>query len=307
MTASSPGARSAFRSDRLKAIALMCTAVTLFSCLDATAKHLVMFANLPTAQVVWLRFVGQALLMTALLGPSALPDLLRTQKLPLQILRSCLMAATTTFNFIAVQYLRLDQTVAIAFLAPLVVAALAGPILGEWVGWRRMVAILVGFLGVLVVVHPGVSSVHWAFGVAFMSMLCYALFMLVTRKLSPFDPPLVTLFYALLVGAIGGAPIAFAHWVWPEHAWHWLQLLSLGALGGLGHYLLILAYRLAPASSVSPFLYFQILSMVALGYFVFGNVPDHWSLLGSSVIIAAGIYLVYRERATAQGKTAAAE
>lgn len=307
MTASSTGALSAFRSDRLKAIALMCTAVTLFSCLDATAKHLVMFANLPTAEVVWLRFVGQALLMTAILGPNALPDLLRTQKLPLQILRSCLMAATTTFNFIAVQYLRLDQTVAIAFLAPLVVAALAGPILGEWVGWRRMIAIFVGFLGVLIVVHPGVSSVHWAFGVAFLSMLCYAFFMLVTRKLSPFDPPLVTLFYALLVGAIGGAPIAYAHWVWPEHAWHWLQLLSLGAFGGLGHYLLILAYRLAPASSVSPFLYFQILSMVALGYFAFGNVPDHWSLLGSGVIIAAGIYLVYRERPAAQEKAVAAE
>ena len=307
MTASSTGALSAFRSDRLKAIALMCTAVTLFSCLDATAKHLVMFANLPTAEVVWLRFVGQALLMTAILGPNALPDLLRTQKLPLQILRSCLMAATTTFNFIAVQYLRLDQTVAIAFLAPLVVAALAGPILGEWVGWRRMIAIFVGFLGVLIVVHPGVSSVHWAFGVAFLSMLCYAFFMLVTRKLSPFDPPLVTLFYALLVGAIGGAPIAFAHWVWPEHAWHWLQLLSLGAFGGLGHYLLILAYRLAPASSVSPFLYFQILSMVALGYFAFGNVPDHWSLLGSAVIIAAGIYLVYRERPASQEKAVAAE
>lgn len=307
MTASPAGARSAFLSDRLKAIALMCTAVTLFSCLDATAKYLVMYSQLPTPQVVWLRFMGQALLMLVILGPNAVPDLLRTQKLPLQILRSCLMAATTTFNFIAVQYLRLDQTVAIAFLAPLVVAALAGPILGEWVGWRRMVAIMFGFLGVLIVVHPGVSSVHWAFGIAFLSMLCYAFFMLVTRKLSPYDPPLVTLFYALLVGAIGGAPFAAAHWVWPEHTLDWLRLLSLGAFGGLGHYLLILAYRLAPASSVSPFLYFQIISMVALGYLVFGNVPDHWSLLGSCVIIAAGIYLVNRERVTARAKALAAE
>ncbi|MEZ5900350.1 MAG: DMT family transporter [Hyphomicrobiaceae bacterium] len=287
-------------SDRVKAIGLMCTAVTLFSCLDASAKYLVTKVGLPTAEVVWLRFLGQMFLMVAILGPNAVPDLLKTQKLGLQIMRSLLMAATTTFNFIAVKYLRLDQTVSIAFLAPLVVSALAGPFLGEWVGWRRMVAICVGFVGILIVVRPGFTQVHWAFGVALMSMLVYAMFMLLTRKLSAFDPPLVTLFYALLVGTIFGAPIAFSVWVWPADIWQWARLLSLGALGGAGHYLLILAYRLAPASSVSPFLYFQILSMVALGYFVFGDVPDRWSLLGSSVVIAAGIYLVHRERVTAR-------
>lgn len=307
MTASPPGAHGAVSSDRLKAIVLMCTAVTLFSCLDATAKYLAMTANLHTSQIVWLRFMGQALLMMMVLGPNALPGLLQTNRLSLQIVRSVLMAATTTFNFIAVQYLRLDQTVSVAFLAPLVVAALAGPILGEWIGWRRMLAVFAGFIGVLIVVHPGVSEVHWAFGIAVLSMLAYAFFMLVTRKLSTVDPPLVTLFYALLVGAIAGAPIAIAHWVWPESAWHWFLLLCLGAFGGLGHFLLIHAYRLAPASSVSPFLYFQILSMVALGYLVFGNVPDHWSLLGAVVIIGAGVYLVHRERVTSRGGPIAAE
>lgn len=298
MTGTSPAGRVAAMSDRLKAIGLMCMAVTLFSCLDATAKYIVTHSGLPTAEVVWLRFVGQVVLMVAILGPSAVPDLLQTNKLGWQLTRSVLMAATTTCNFIAVQYLRLDQTVSIAFLAPLVVAALAGPFLGEWVGWRRAIAIIVGFLGVLIVVRPGFADVHWAFGVSALSMLAYALFMLVTRKLSTFDPPLVTLFYAMLVGTALGAPVALAHWVWPADLWQWLTLLSLGAFGGLGHYLLILAYRLAPASSVSPFLYFQILSMAALGYVIFGDVPDHWSLLGSSVIIGAGMYLVHRERVT---------
>lgn len=297
MTAPVP-APSAHASDRLKAIALMCTAVTLFSCLDATAKYIVTNTGLPTAEVVWLRFVGQVVLMIAILGPGAVPDLLRTQKPGWQFIRSILMAATTTCNFIAVQYLRLDQTVSIAFLAPLVVAALAGPFLGEWVGWRRALAIIVGFLGVLIVVRPGFTDVHWAFGVSALSMLAYALFMLVTRKLSTFDPPLVTLFYAMLVGTILGAPWALANWVWPADIWQWAKLLSLGAFGGLGHYLLIHAYRLAPAASVTPFLYFQIISMVALGYLIFGDMPDRWSLLGSSVIIAAGVYLVHRERAT---------
>lgn len=297
----SPSPRPAL-SDRMKAIALMAAAVTLFSCLDATAKHLVSHSELKTAQVVWLRFMGQIALMLAILGPNALPGLLTTQKPGLQTIRSFLMAATTTCNFIAVKYLRLDQTVSIAFLAPLVVAALAGPFLGEWVGWRRMLAILVGFLGILVVVRPGFAEVHWAFGVSLLSMLAYALFMLVTRKLAPFDPPLTTLFYAMLAGGILGAPFALAEWVWPANILEWLKLLSLGAFGGLGHYLLIHAYRLAPASSVTPFLYFQILSMVSLGYLVFGDVPDHWSVLGSAIVIGAGMYLVHREHVIARAK-----
>ncbi|MEQ1672924.1 MAG: DMT family transporter [Hyphomicrobium sp.] len=282
--------------ERLKAILLMCAAVTLFSCLDASAKYLVSHSALPTAQVVWMRFAGQALLMAAILGPWTIPSLLRTNKLGLQIIRSFLMVACTACNFVAVQYLRLDQTVAMAFLAPLVVAALAGPLLGEWVGWRRMLAIVIGFAGILIVVRPGFTEVHWAFGVAFLSMLAYAFFMLVTRKLSAFDPPLVTLFYALLAGTVLGGPIAFMQWVWPASFVQWLQLLSLGAFGGLGHYLLILAYRLAPASSVSPFLYFQLMSMVGLGYVIFGDVPDRWSLAGAAVVIASGVYLVHRER-----------
>ncbi|MGQ0457557.1 MAG: DMT family transporter [Hyphomicrobium sp.] len=282
--------------DRVKAIALMCAAVTLFSCLDASAKYLIAHSNLPTAEVVWMRFVGQVLLMAAILGPWTIPSLLKTQRLGLQALRSLLMVATTACNFVAVQYLRLDQTVSIAFLAPLVVAALAGPILGEYVGWRRALAIAVGFLGILVVVRPGVADVHWAFAVSFAGMLAYAAFMIVTRLLSDYDTPLVTLFYALIAGAVGGAFVAIPEWVWPSDAWQWLALLSLGAFGGFGHYLLILAYRLAPASAVSPFLYFQILSMVGLGYLLFGDTPDLWSLVGSAIIVASGVYLVHRER-----------
>lgn len=282
--------------ERLKAIALMCAAVTLFSCLDATAKYLVTHSALPIAEVVWMRFVGQFLLMAAILGPWQLPALLQTKNRRLQLIRSFLMVATTACNFIAVQYLRLDQTVSIAFLAPLVVAALAGPILGEYIGWRRALAVLAGFGGILVVVRPGFAEVHPAFLVSLMSMLAYALFMIVTRLLSKYDPPFVTLFYALLFGTIGGAVAALPVWVWPAHWSDWIMLLALGAFGGLGHYLLILAYNRAPASSVSPFIYFQLISMVTLGYFVFGDVPDHWTLIGSCIVIGSGLYLVHRER-----------
>jgi len=282
--------------DRLKAVLLMCSAVTLFACLDTTAKYLGGRLGVPTSEIVWVRFVGQAVLMVALLGPRAVPDLLRTRNLKLQLTRSVLMAATTAFNFIAVQYLRLDQTISIAFLAPLVVAAVAGPLLGEYVGWRRAVAIVVGFTGVLIVVRPGFVEFHPAFLASLVSMIAYALFMIVTRKLSGVDPPLVTLFYALLAGIVGGAVFAIPEWVWPTSLFECFLLLSTGALGGAGHYLLIHAYRLAPASSVSPFLYFQLMSMIALEHIVFGESPDLWSLIGSGVVIASGIYLVHRER-----------
>jgi drug/metabolite transporter (DMT)-like permease len=284
----------------------MCATVTIFACLDANAKYLGKHFGMPTAEIVWTRFLGQFVLMIAFLGPAAVPGLLKTRKLGLQTIRSILMAATTVFNFLAIQYLRLDQTISIAFLAPLLVAALAGPFLGEYVGWRRSFAIVTGFIGILIVIRPGFAELHPAFVASFASMIAYALFMIVTRKLSDFDPPFVTLFYSLPVGVIAGAPFAIMQWVWPASTAEWLLVLTLGALGGLGHYLLILAYRLAPASSVSPFLYFQLLSMISLGYFVFGDVPDHWSIIGSAVVIASGLYLVHRERLAGVAERAAA-
>jgi drug/metabolite transporter (DMT)-like permease len=281
---------------RLKAVLLMCAAVSLFACLDTTAKYLGSHLGVPTSEIVWVRFLGQLLLMVAILGPRSVPGLFRTQKLGLQTLRSFLMATNTVCNFIAVQYLRLDQTVSIAFLAPLVVAGLAGPLLGEYVGWRRALAIVAGFIGILVVVRPGIGEFHPAFIVALLSMFAYALFMLVTRKLSGFDPPLVTLFYSVLVGVVGGAVFAIPQWIWPSGILECGLLVMLGTLGGMGHYLLIIAYRLAPASSVSPFLYFQLLSSIGLGDILFGDLPDQWALIGSSIVIASGIYLIHRER-----------
>jgi len=283
-------------ADRLKAIGLMCLAVALFSALDTSAKYLVTHAKLPLVQIVWSRFLGQFLLMLSLLSALPLSALLRTHKPKLELFRSLLMVTTTACNFLALGYLRLDQTVSVAFLAPLIVALLAGPFLGEWVGWRRLVAIFAGFLGVLIVVHPGIGGLHPAFAVAFAGMLASAFFMLLTRFLAAHDAPLVMLFYSILLGTFALAPFALWQWVWPATIGQWLLLLGLGAFGGMGHYLFIHAYRLAPASSVAPFLYVQLLTMVAFGFAVFGDVPDVWTLIGAAVIIASGIYLLHRER-----------
>lgn len=283
----------------LRGIGLMCLAIALFSCLDATAKYMASTLQLPVTQVTWLRFVSQFVLMAMAVGLVTLPRLLLTRKLVHQSVRSLLMLGSTVLNFLALRHLRLDQTQTIYFLTPLVVALLAGPYLGEWVGWRRMLAILVGFAGILVVVRPGYVAFHPAMALAFGSMLCYVVFLLLTRYLAEYDPPQVTLFYSMLAGALLLAPWAIADWVWPADALTWALLFSMGLWGGIGHYLVILAYRQAPASTLAPFIYLGLITHTAAGYLVFGQFPDTWTLAGAAIVIASGIYLVHRERVVA--------
>lgn len=297
---SDEGATSRGR-DRMRAIGLMLLALVFFSCLDTVGKLLGGGRGVPITQLSWMRFVVQFTLLLVLvpaLGLMSAERLFTTRRLGQQLVRSTLMAATTVFNFLALKYLRLDQTITVVFLAPLVVALLAGPLLGEWVGWRRLVAILIGFGGILIAVRPGVGGIPPGIVYSFAGMLAYALFMLQTRHLAAYDPPLVTLFYSMFVGTLLGAPLAYFDWVWPADMTTWMMLLSLGILGGIGHYLFILAYGLAPASAIAPFLYAQFLTMAGLGYAVFGDVPDVWTLVGAAIITASGIYLVHRERVT---------
>lgn len=296
-TAPAPGL--AERRVRLKAIALMCAAIVLFAILDATAKVLVDTMGLPVMEVVWVRFVAHAVLSLVIFGPLALPRLLKTRKPGHQLVRSGFMLGATAFNFAAIKYLQLDQTITIFFLTPLMVAALAGPLLGEWVGWRRMLAIVAGFLGVVLVTRPGFGGIHWAVIFCFAATLSYALYNVSTRYLAAHDPSEVTQFYSPLLGVVLMAPFALAVWQWPEDLWTWALLLSLGASGGLGHWLLILAHKHAPAPILAPFVYLGLPCMSVLGYLIFGDVPTLWTLSGGAVVILSGLYLLYRERTAA--------
>jgi drug/metabolite transporter (DMT)-like permease len=299
-----PNARSDRPVDRPRAIALMILAITFFSALDTSAKYLGQHYGLPVTQVAWSRFIGQFMALMVLVpvfGSLSLPDLFRTKHLKLQLVRSVLMASTTVLNFLALQTLRLDQAITIVFLAPLVVALLAGPFLGEWVGWRRLVAIAVGFTGVAVAMAPtdltaGTTGFNIGVLYSLSAMLAYALFMLLTRYMAAFDPPMVTLFYSMFVGTLLGAPIAYLAWTTPPDLQAWLMLASLGFFGGMGHWLFLHAYRLAPASAVAPFLYFQLISMISFGYLVFSDIPDAQTLVGAAIVVASGIYLFHRER-----------
>jgi drug/metabolite transporter (DMT)-like permease len=279
---------------RLTGIALMCGAVGCFAFLDATAKYL--GRHVDVLEVVWARYTFGFLLALLWSNPFNRPGMLRTARPLLQVGRSTLLLGSTVLNFFAIRWLQLDQALTITFATPFLVAALSGPVLGEWVGPRRWGAIGVGFFGVLVVTRPGFSAIHPAALLSAGGAVCYAAYALATRVLARTDTSATTLFYSNLVGAVVMVPAVLVVWTEPDSLLVGLLMVATGALASLGHYLLICAHRLAPASVLSPFIYSQLAWTTALGYAVFGDVPNRWTIAGASIVIASGLYLLHRER-----------
>jgi drug/metabolite transporter (DMT)-like permease len=228
-------------------------------------------------------------------GVPALTALAASPNLRLHVLRSLFMATTTGLNFLALKYLRLDQTQTIFFLTPFIVALLAGPVLGEWIGWRRLAAVVVGFSGVLFVTRPGFGGVHPAIALSLGAALTYGGYNIATRYLAQREGTGIIQTGAPIAGALLYLPFAVQDWVWPAETATLLALLAMGFVGGFGHWLLVLAHRHAPAPVLSPFTYVGLPSMTLLGYMVFGDVPDRWTLIGAAIIVLAGIYLISRE------------
>jgi drug/metabolite transporter (DMT)-like permease len=282
------------RRQRLTGIALMCGAVACFACLDATAKYL--SPHMPTLQIVWARYVSAFLLALLWINPVKQPRLVITSRPVLQVARSVLLLASTVLNFFALRYLQLDEALSILFSTPFLVAILAGPLLGERLDWKRWAAICVGFAGVLLVTRPGLGGIHPAAVLSLGGALCYAFYGIMTRALSRTDSNKTTLFYSNLIGAAIMLPVLPFVWVAPDNALLITLMAIIGVFASLGHYLLIVAHRLAPASMLSPFIYSQMIWMIALGYFVFGDVPNDWTLAGAAIVIASGLYLIHCER-----------
>ena len=282
----------------LVGIGLMVLAVMSFAVTDATAKWL--GGHISVFIVVWSRYVVHFLLSLVVFNPWTVPGLLRTRKPGLQILRSALLFATTGLNFLALQFLQLDQTVSIMFSAPFFVALFAGPLLGEWIGARKWAAIIVGFAGILLVAQPG-TGIHPAALLSLAAAVTYALYAITTRMLVPYDATPTTLFYSALVGSIvASLPLPFV-WVTPTEPMVYAAMLALGAVAGGGHFMLILAHARAPAATLAPFIYVQILAMVGLGWALFGDVPSLWTLAGAAIVVGSGIYLLLQERRALRG------
>jgi drug/metabolite transporter (DMT)-like permease len=282
------------RASRLTGIALMCAAVGCFAFLDATAKYLNLY--MATLQVVWARYTGAFVFALIVANPWRRPGVVRTGRPLMQIGRSVLLLGSTLCNFAALRYLQLDEAVAIMFSTPFFVAALAGPVLGEWVRWPQWTAICAGFLGVLLVIRPGLGTFHAAALISLAGALLSALYSILTRMLARTDSNETTLFYSNVVGAVALLPVLPLIWTPPPDSMVIALMVAVGAMGSLGHYLLIAAHRLAPASVLSPFIYTQIVLVIVLGYLVFGDLPQRWTIAGAAIVVASGLYLVHRER-----------
>jgi len=286
------------RRQRLIGIGLMCGAVADFACLDAIGKYL--GTRMDVLQVVSVRYASAFLLTFLISNPITHRGLLQTARPRLQVGRAVLLLGSTFFNFMAFRYLQLDEALAILFSTPFMVAILAGPMLGEWVGWRRWIAIGVGLLGVLVVVRPGLGGLQWAALLSGASAVCYAFYSITTRMLARYDSSQTTLFYSNMLGMAIMLPVLPFVWTPPQSVFDGVLMVAMGGFGAFGHYLLIVAHRHAPASVLSPFMYTQLIWATAFGFFVFGNVPNQWTLTGAAIVIASGLYLLHRERRTAR-------
>ena len=281
--------------NRLTGIALVSACFMLFTVLDGTAKWLV--ASLPVVVVVWLRFAIHAVLASALLFPLKGKALVRTRHWRWHAVRALMFVLMTGINFWALQYLQLAVTSSIMFIAPIVTALLAAPLLGERLDRGRWAAIVAGFAGVLVIVRPGSAEFHPAMLLALANASLYALFNLTTRHLAAYDSPETIQYLPAVGAAILLAPFALASWRSPGGWLEWTLACLMGALGGLGHYFLAKAHRYAPATVIAPFLYQQVLYMALFGYLVFGDVPAPAVWIGAAIVIASGLYLFARERA----------
>jgi drug/metabolite transporter (DMT)-like permease len=289
------------RRQRLLGIGLMCAAVAQFACLDTTAKYL--SAEMDSLEIVWARYTFAFLLTGLVSNPVTQPRLLRTKRPALQVIRSLLLIVATAGNFLALRWLQLDEVLSIIFTFPFIVAIISGPILGEWLGWRRWCAIGVGFCGVLLITRPGLGGMHPAALFSLVATIAYGFYAVITRIVVRTDSNQTSLFYSNLIGAL--VMLLVIPFIWhPPGSWvAWLMLIAIGALGSSGHYCLIAGHKLAPASVLSPFVYTQLIWVVILGYVVFDHVPNAWTMVGAAVVIGSGLYLLYRERRLGKSTT----
>jgi drug/metabolite transporter (DMT)-like permease len=264
------------------AIGLILLGVTLFSVSDVLAKQL--SRGLPSVEVTWLRYLALSLVAVVIAAPRGW-SVLRPDRPDLQILR----------GLASLGRLGVAEATAVSFVAPALITCLSIPLLGERVRWRRWLATLVGFLGVLVVVHPGGS----AFGVAALwplaSAICGALAVIATRKMGPAARARTTLLWSAIVG-LGVLTATARFWFEPPSGRELVLGLGMGVAYAAGQLMIIVAYRQGEASLLAPFTYAQLLTSGVLAYLVLGAVPDRTTLVGMTIILLSGAYTLHRER-----------
>jgi drug/metabolite transporter (DMT)-like permease len=267
----------------------MCAGVSTFPFMNTAVKLLAQ--SYPAAQITWARFTGHLIVMLLIFLPRYRWRLLRTRRPALQIARSVLMLVSNLVFVMAIGRVPLATASAIGFTSPLIVAALSAPLLRESVGWRRWCAVLVGFVGALMVIRPGGGLLDPAVMLILGSAVSYALYQIATRAVGSYDTAATGIIFAALFGSLVMSLAMPFIFVMPRSLLDVALFASLGLIGGFGHYLVIGAFQRGRAAIIAPFGYVELIGAGVLGYLIFDHIPDVWTCAGAGVIIASGIYI----------------
>ncbi|WP_299293873.1 DMT family transporter [uncultured Tateyamaria sp.] len=277
-------------------IVMTLAAYAFFSVIDTSVKWLVL-AGLPAFQLAFMRYAPHFVISTLLVLRQGVSwSSFQTDHLGLVLARGFLLASATLFNFITLNYLSLTVTGSIMFSAPIIVCALSWPLLGERVGPWRWFAIILGFMGVLVVIRPFDAAFHWIALLNVYNAFSLALYSIITRKIAGVVAAETMQFYMGAFGALTLAPFAVWVWVPPASGLEWGLLIGLGIAGWAGHEIFSRAHTYAPANTLMPYTYSFLLYLAVASYVVFNDVPDQWTLLGASIIVVSGL-IIWRRTA----------
>jgi len=276
----------------MKAIILNLSAWVMLPIMDGFAKYL--SSTLPVLQITWSRYFFTVVIVLPIMFFFFKKNLKWTEKPKLQLIRGLLLFCANILFFYSISVISLAKALTLAFIAPLIVTILSPILLNEKVGFRRWAAVIIGFIGSLIVLRPGFVEINLASVAALGTGFLYGIYLIVTRKLHNSDHPLLTLLLTGVVGAIIGSMIVPTVWVQPTIT-EWYMMFAIGFFASIGHLLLILSLRYADASKLAPFGYFEIITNIIIGYYYFNHFPDNWTFLGLFVIIISGIYIFRRE------------
>ena len=290
-----PATRTApARADRpFRGIALILASTVFLGASDVTAKYL--SATLPSIEIAWIRFLVFALIMSPAMVPGSPLYALRSQRPGLQAMRGVALLGSSLFFISGLRFLPIAEASATGFVAPLFVTALSIVFLGEAVGVRRWLATAVGLIGVLIILRPGTGAFHPAAFFPIVSALAWACTLIMTRMMSGRDHAITTMTYSSIVGVC--ILSALVRFVWVAPSWHDILFgIFIGLASTAGQWIVVLAFRYADASVLAPFSYTQLLWVSILGFVIFGEMPDIWTVTGAVFIVGSGLYTAHRER-----------
>lgn len=270
----------------LAGIAFLVAAAACFAVLDTTTK--LISASVPVMMALWFRYVFQALATTAVILPIRSKVRLRTEHPKFQLLRGLLLLSTSVFAYFSLMHMPVGEFTAIIMITPLVITLMASFTLGEKVSWLRWLLVIGGFGGTLMIIRPDGDDFNWAMLLPLGLVASHASFQILTSRLARTENPLTTHFYTGWVATIVTSVWLPFAWIHLDSAALWIGLAIMGLMGAVGHFMMILAYGRAPASTLTPFLYAQIGFAMLGGWLLFSHVPDRWSLLGIGMIALCG-------------------